>query len=111
MLRNPTALALMGLLIAPVATAQPDWEAEPTYGTTSLETGFTPDPAAIDLVAGGPDENSIEGCNGYINNAAPDVDLNFETDGSLSLKIYVRSSPDTVILVNLPDGEWVCNVA
>ncbi|MCH7639622.1 MAG: hypothetical protein IH855_09195 [Bacteroidetes bacterium] len=109
MLRNLTSLVLMGLLIAPVATAQPDWEAEPTYGTTSLETGFTPDPAAIDLVAGGPDENSIEGCNGYINNAAPDVDLNFETDGSLPLKIYVRSSTDTVILVNLPGGEWVCN--
>ena len=109
MLLNLTALALMGLLIAPVVSAQPDWEAEPTYGATSLETGFTPDPAAIDLVAGGPDENSIEGCNGYINNAAPDVDLNFETDGNAPLKIYVRSSTDTVILVNLPDGEWVCN--
>ena len=109
MLRNLTALALMGLLIAPVATAQPNWEAEPTYGTTWLETGFTPDPAGVDVVAGGPDENSIEGCNGYINNAAPNVDLNFETDGNTPLKIYLRSSTDTVILVNLPDGKWVCN--
>ena len=60
-------------------------------------------------MAGGPDENSIEGCNGYINNTAPGVDLNFDTDGTLPLKIFVRSSTDTVILVNLPDGEWVCN--
>ena len=109
MLRNFLLLGLLGLLIAPVTAAQPDWEAEPLYGTISLETGFTPDPAAVDVVAGGPDANSIDGCNGYINNAAPDVDLNFEADGTLPLKIFVRSSFDTVILVNLPDGEWVCN--
>ena len=109
MLRKFLVLGLFGLLIVPISIGQPNWEAEPLYGTVSLETGFTPDPAAIDVVAGGPDENSIEGCNGYINSAAPDVDLNFETDGSLPLKIYVRSSADTVILVNLPDGEWVCN--
>ncbi len=109
MLRIPLQLALLGILLAPVATGQPDWQAEPQYGTISLETGFTPDPNVIDIFAGGSDENSVEGCNGYINNAAPDVDLNFETDGILPLKIYVRSSADTVILINLPDGAWVCN--
>lgn len=109
MLRNLFVLAMLGLLVAPLAVAQPNWQAAPLYGTVSLETGFTPDPAAVDVTAGGPDENSVEGCNGYINSGAPDVDLNFETDGSLPLKLYVRSSTDTVILVNLPDGEWVCN--
>ncbi len=109
MLRNLFVLALFGLLVAPVAIAQPNWEAEPLYGTITLESGFTPDPAAVDVMPGGPDENPIEGCNGFINNASPDVDLNFDTDGSLPLKIFVRSSTDTVILVNQPDGEWVCN--
>ena len=109
MLKSFALLAFSVFAFSATVAAQPDIAAEPTYGTIALETGFTPDPAAIDLVAGGPDAVEIEGCNGYINNLAPDVDFDFETDGDLPLKIFVRSSTDTVILVNLPDGEWVCN--
>lgn len=92
------------------ASAQ-DISAVPTYGTQNLATGFMPDPVAIDLLAGGPNAVSVAGsgsCAGYINNAAPDVDLNY-TSGSLPLNIYVKSAADTTLVVNLPDGSWVCN--
>lgn len=111
------SLRVLGLALAvvtlasPAAFAQPDWAAVPTFGTMNLETGFTPDPAAMDITLGGMDENMVdgEGCTGYIDASAPSVDLNFDTDGGLPLKIYVRSSYDTVILINTPSQEWLCN--
>jgi hypothetical protein len=41
-------------------------------------------------------------------NSAPDVRLNF-TSGSLPLSIYVNSSADTTLVVNKPDGSWICD--
>lgn len=109
MVRFISLLVFAGLLFPLQVQAQPDWTADPTSGTIGLETGFTPDPVTIDLMAGGADAVEVEGCNGFINSAAPDVDFNFETDGDLPLKIYVRSSTDTVILINTPTGDWICN--
>ncbi|HYE94812.1 MAG TPA: hypothetical protein VD962_01275 [Rubricoccaceae bacterium] len=94
---------------APAAQDPPNWEAAPRYASLELETGFVPDPHAVDVRAGGPDAITVGECPGFIAADAPDVDLNFETDGTLPLKLFVRSADDTVLLVNTPSGEWVCN--
>lgn len=98
------------LLAAGLATAQdqPNWAAAPTYGTQNLSAGFMPDPVEVSLLAGGPNQVSIPGCVGYINNAAPDVDLNY-TAGGFQLSIYVKSDADTTLVINQPDGTYVCN--
>ena len=107
-------LTLLGLgalmLTLSTAAAQPDPALVPTFGTVSLTSGFTPDPHTVEVNLGssGVEAPAEAGCPGTFQ-VAPDVDLQFETDGVLPLHLYVRSSTDTVLLVNLPDGSWVCN--
>lgn len=105
-------LLLLALLVAlpPVALAQPDISAPPLYGTITLSAGFQPDPHRSEVVAGGPSQNPISGtgCVGYLNMERPDLDLNY-TAGSYPLRISVDSSTDTALLINQPDGSWVCD--
>jgi hypothetical protein len=89
---------------------RPDVGAQPLYGTANLSAGFNPDPHVTSIDAGGSDQNPISGsgCAGYINAARPDLDINYSS-GSYKLFIYAQSSSDTTLLVNLPDGSWVCS--
>jgi len=106
-----SALFVLSVFTALPALAQlPDVGAQPLYGTASLSAGFNPDPHVTNIAAGGSNENPIEGsgCAGYINASQPDLDLNYSA-GSYKLFIYAQSSSDTTLLVNLPDGSWVCS--
>lgn len=112
--RHPGRLILAALGIMAIATAhaqQPDWTAEPSYGSYHLMAGFTPDPWVQSLQAGGTTEVNGKlgpGCTGYIMASAPDVDLHY-TAGSMPLYITVESSADTTLVINAPDGRWYCN--
>lgn len=83
-----------------------------TFGTTTLQGGFTPDPTSVAVVAGGEIDASQRvsgagGCFGMIADA-PDYRLNF-TPGGLPLNIFAESAGDVSLVVNLPDGSWACN--
>jgi len=98
------------LTVSMSASAQ-DMAATPTYGVQNLTSGFAPDPIVISLLAGGQDSVAVTGsgvCSGFINNAAADVELNY-TAGSYPLNIYVKSAADTTLVINQPDGTWICN--
>ena len=97
-------------LVSPALAQRPDIAAAPLYGTITLEAGFRPDPHATEVVAGGTSRNPIDGtgCVGYLNLARPDLDLNY-TAGTLPLRIAASSSTDTALLINLPDGSWICD--
>jgi hypothetical protein len=97
------------VLVAATSVTAQDYNAAPTYGTTTLTSGFTPDPQVVNLQSGGTINatNISSGCSGYIANA-PDVRLNF-TGGSLPLIISVTSTSDTTLIVNGPDGQWYCD--
>ena len=88
--------------------SDPNWRATPTYGTIDLDAGFEPDPYREDIQAGGDDEVELSGCSGYIHSEAPDLDLNYDA-GSLNLYIYARAKLDVTLVVNQPDGTWICN--
>lgn len=106
-----SAVLLAALVLGTgAAQAQPNWRAEPMFGTVNLSAGFAPDPHTVTVRAGGRDRNSISGsgCAGYINNAQPDVDLNYEA-GRSRLYIYVKSDDDTTLLVNTPTNDWYCS--
>ena len=97
---------------AQAASREPDWRATPTFTTVDLRAGFTPDPWSYSLQAGGSDAvdyNLGNGCVGYINASAPDVDLNFSGANGGPLHIYATSDSDTTLIVNAPDGRWYCN--
>lgn len=87
-----------------------DYSLEPTYGEVTWPGGFGPDPYTVDLQSGGSVDASRLGtiCTGYIANA-PDFRLNYQGTGWRTLYLAAQSSADTTLVVNLPDGSWVCN--
>ena len=82
----------------------------PSFGSTSLQAGFTPDPFSVDLTAGG--SNDAAGvapqCSGNIANA-PDYSITYTPGGDFSLYFGVDSNADTTLAINDPDGNWHCN--
>jgi hypothetical protein len=96
--------------VAPVVAQ--DFSLAPNYGTVTLSKGFTPDPHRVNVLAGGSIDASRlgNGCTGMIANA-PDVRLQWTNTGAntLPLSISVSSTADTTLVINLPDGSWVCD--
>ncbi len=109
-MRITLSLAILGLVALSVPTgAAQDYTEEPTYGSVTLEEGFLPDPHSVSLTAGGSIEVNMGSCNyGFVADA-PDVDFYYTTSGGSALYIYVDGSADTTLLINKPDGTWVCN--
>lgn len=109
-MRITLVLTLLGLasFVVPTSQAQ-DYTEDPTYGSINLEEGFLPDPHAVSLTAGGSIEVNLGSCNyGFVADA-PDVNFRYTTSGGSDLFIYVNSGDDTTLLINKPDGTWVCN--
>lgn len=112
-MRHLSAFALAAGLVAlgaseAAAQSRPNWRADPVFGTLNLRAGFTPDPATREIAAGGSDRFSAGGCSGYINNSAPDLDLNYQA-GSLDLTLSAASATDVILVVYTPDGRWLCD--
>lgn len=87
-----------------------DYALDANYGAVALTGGFSPDPHVVELVAGGPlaAESAADSmCRGYVT-AAPDYELSF-TPGELDLFISVIADADTTLVINDPNGNWVCN--
>ncbi|MBU6159981.1 MAG: hypothetical protein KGO50_02560 [Myxococcales bacterium] len=106
------AVAASVFAITSVAAAQ-DMSATPTYGSVTLNTGFTPDPHTVSLTAGGSIDASTApalasaSCRGFIASAA-DYELTYTAGSTFPLKIRVVSDADTTLVVNAPDGSWYC---
>lgn len=110
-------LTLSAVLLAVLtgSAAAQDYSADPTYGTVTLNTGFTPDPRIVDVQSGGSvdasslnNQQHVGNCTGMIANA-PDVRLNYRAGDRYPLILSVGSSADTTLVVNGPGGEWYCN--
>jgi len=92
-----------------------DWSLPAAFGDHSLESGFTPDPYAVDMIAGGTVDVYSEfggDCLGYVA-SAPDVNLHYEESdfNSALLRIYfvaADSMNDPTLVINDPDGTWIC---
>ena len=102
------------LLAASVALALPASAQDPgataTYAEISLAAGFTPDPYSLEITAGGSTSVDVtSACDYGVVADAPDLEINLtDTDGG-ALYIYALSAEDTTLLVNLPDGSWLCD--
>ena len=110
MIRQLAAGALVAGLFTGVALAQ-DYSQPPTYGSVSLDSGFTPDPYTVNLQSGGSiDAGGRLGgsCRGYVANA-PDFSVNYSAGSSFPLILSVNSSSDTTLVVNGPNGNWYCD--
>jgi hypothetical protein len=79
----------------------------PTYGTVTLDGGFTSDPRIVRLTAGGEvDAATLQpGCTGFVSRA-PDVRVAYQA-GSLPLT-FTAVGANVSLLINSPDGRWHC---
>lgn len=106
-----TALAATAGLAALAGSAfAQDLGASPTYGSVSLNAGFTPDPYSVSLQSGGSiDAGSALGgsCRGFIA-SAPDFSVNYSA-GGWPLIISATSNADTALVVNDANGNWYCD--
>lgn len=83
----------------------------PSFGTLNLSANFQPDPIVVSVTAGGtiPAERiGGPGCVGTIADA-PDVRLNYRAGMGLPLYISATSRADVTLVINLPNGRWICN--
>ncbi len=60
--------------------------------------------------AGGSTRNPLsgEGCTGYLNASAPDLDLNYSAS-TFALTISASAASDVSLVVHTPDGRWLCD--
>ncbi len=95
--------------LEPIAAPAPsDWRLSPTYGVLNLRAGFKPDPAELQVYAGGDrDASAQQGCNGVVTEA-PSVRLDYRA-GSFPLIFTTRSEADTTLMVRGPDGRFSCD--
>lgn len=87
-----------------------DYSLDANFGSVELQSGFTPDPYIVELVAGGdlPAQSAADNaCRGYVTQA-PDFELSYEA-GAFDLFISASSAADTTLVINGPGGEWICN--
>lgn len=86
------------------------------HGDATLETGFVPDPRTIDIRAGGEldADMAVAGqtvasgyCAGYVTRE-PAVELDYSA-GDLPLLISASGEEDLTLMVNAPDGAWLCD--
>ncbi len=109
MLRRLAASTMIAGLTAGAAVAQ-DFSLPPTYGSTSLNSGFTNDPRTVNLSSGGSiDASGLGGgCRGYVA-SAPDYRVNYSAGSTFPLIFSVNSDSDTTLVINGPDGRWYCD--
>jgi hypothetical protein len=81
-----------------------------TFATVRLSSGFTSDPYTVGVTAGGETNASGlgGGCVGQIA-TPPDIELNYSAGTILPLYISVSSDADTSLVINMPNGNWVCD--
>ncbi|MFN3449881.1 MAG: peptidase S1 [Roseococcus sp.] len=103
------AASVAALMVGPVLAQ--NYSRNPSFGTLNLSANFMPDPQVVNVTAGGniPAERlGGASCVGTIADA-PDVRLNYRAGQGLPLYISVRSNADTTLVINLPNGRWICN--
>jgi serine protease Do len=102
-----TALLLPGIVLAQSGL---DSSQDPNYGTYELE--LYPDPLITTMLSGGDvDVGSFglgDGCTG---NATSNPDFKVDVSGSVNnlRAFFMTDQGDTTLIVELPDGSYVCN--
>lgn len=86
----------------------PNLNANPIFGSSTLQAGFRPDPHMVTLEAGGSTPKSFPNCEGFINIDAPDHNLYYTPGNNYPLSFYAQSDADVTLLINGPNGAWYC---
>ena len=116
--RHPTSTLVSGKLFigyeedAADGPARLDTSLSPHFGTVRLRSGFTPHPNVTEVEAGGPIDASYLGgdCVGFASER-PDLRLHWSGSAESLIVIFAANddADDATLIVNMPDGSWLCN--
>ena len=101
------AAALAGCTIT-TGGGFPNPNGPPTYGSATVNPGFT---RTVSVASGGSVNAAVLGssCKGFIA-SNPDFNVQFQTlFGLIPLAISVQSNADTTLVVQRPDGVYICD--
>lgn len=94
---------------AATANAVANAAGDSNFGTVSLAPGFEPDPATSEGTSGGTiDASSLsDECTGQIDDTPDHL---FVAEGAFAdLRVMVNSESDTTLVIQRPDGSYLCN--
>lgn len=93
----------------PQAQPQAGGNMESNFGTVSLNAGFVPDPHVVNGTSGGGIDAATlsPSCSGWVS-STPDHILSAQSAFS-TLRILAHSSADVTLVVQKPDGSYLCN--
>lgn len=105
---TPTATAT-ATLTEPVPVPTLNFSLPPVFGSTSLTSGFVPDPFQVGITGGGPAGVSYlgGGCTGFTT-SAPSFSVNYTSGAFPTLRFYFVGSGDTTMIINAPNGSFFC---
>lgn len=105
-----TATATATATLMPTMAATLNFSLPPNYGSTSLTSGFVPDPHSVAITSGGSVDVSYlgSGCNGFAT-SAPDYSVNYTSGAFPTLRFYFIGSGDTTMIINTPGGSYLCS--
>lgn len=88
-----------------------DVNGAPNFGEKLVGNVMYPDPTVVPVTSGGSVDVSaanLSGCAGHVS-ARPDFNLRL-TEGAAFLRVFMTAAggEDTTLVVNKPDGTWVC---
>jgi uncharacterized protein YgiM (DUF1202 family) len=108
-LATATYTATASATLTPAAVATLNYSLPAVYGSTSLTSGFVPDPYTVGITSGGPANVSYlgTGCTGFAS-SAPSFSINYTSGGATLLRFYFVGSGDTTMIVNSPSGSYFC---
>ena len=116
--RHPTSTLVSGNLFigyeedAADGPARLDASLSPHFGTVRLRAGFTPHPNVTEVEAGGPIDASYLGgdCVGFASES-PDLRLHWSGSAKSLIVVFAANddTDDATLIVNMPDGSWLCN--
>lgn len=95
--------------VVPIQAQAADPLGDSTLATIDLGAGFILDPYFLRVIGGGelPASEIDEACSGYVDETA-NVVLNWSGETE-ELTIFVYSDSDPVLVIETPDGEYLCN--
>lgn len=107
---TPTAtMTITATPLTPTAVATLNFSLPPVYGSTTLTSGFVPDPFSVGITSGGPANVAYlgGGCSGYAT-SAPSFSVNYTAGAFPLLRFYFIGNGDTTMIVNTPGGSYIC---
>ncbi len=107
--KAPAAVDQQARSAVPIRAQAADPFGDSTLATIDLGAGFILDPYFLRVIGGGdvPASEIDEACTGFVDED-PNVVLNWSGE-SETLTIFVYSDSDPVLVIETPEGEFLCN--